>query len=211
MAVINNLLIGLLASLIGVLPPGLINMYAVKVGFREGRKKALIFSAGVCVVVMLQTFFALVFARYIDRHPEVVDVLQKVALGIFISLTIYFFFIAKDTRREIKEKEERSKTGRFFTGMLVAVLNLLPLPYWVYISLTFAGFGWFSFSEPDLWFAVLGSGMGTFVALAIYIHFFRVKEEDRKERKFKVNMNYVIGAVTALISVITLFRILKEL
>lgn len=211
MAVINNLLIGLLASLIGVLPPGLINMYAVKVGFREGRKKALIFSAGVCVVVMLQTFFALVFARYIDRHPEVVDVLQKVALGIFISLTIYFFFIAKDTRREIKEKEERSKTGRFFTGMLVAVLNLLPLPYWVYISLTFAGFGWFSFSEPDLWFTVLGSGMGTFVALAIYIHFFRVKEEDRKERKFKVNMNYVIGAVTALISVITLFRILKEL
>lgn len=211
MAVVYNLLIGSLGSLIGVLPPGLINMYAVKVGFREGRKKALIFAVGVCATVMIQTFVALIFARYIDKHPEIVSLLQKIALGIFISLTIYFFFIAKDTRREIKEKDERSKTGRFFSGMLVAALNLLPLPYWVYISLTFAGFGWFSFGEPELWFAVLGSGIGTFIALAIYINFFRVKEEERKEKKFKVNMNYIIGAVTLLISLITLFKILKEI
>lgn len=207
MAILTNLLIGLVGSFVGVLPPGLINMYALKVGIREGRRKALIFSLGVCVTVFIQTVIALIFARYLEKHPEIVDVLQKTALGIFIALTIYFFFIAKDTRREIREEDEKSKTRRFMTGMLVAGLNLLPLPYWVYIGITFSSFGWFSFEIPDLYFAALGSAMGTFIALATYVYF--VKENE--ERDLKVNMNYIIGAITAVISVITIIKIIKEL
>lgn len=207
MAIFNNLLIGIVGSFVGVLPPGLINMYALKVGIREGRKKALIFSTGVCVTVFIQTVVALVFARYLEKHPEIVDVLQKVALGIFIALTIYFFFIAKDTRRQIKDDHEKSKTRRFMSGMLVAALNLLPLPYWVYVGITFSAFGWFSFEIPDLYFAALGSAMGTFIALAIYVYF--VKE--REDRDFKVNMNYIIGGITAVISILTFIKILKEL
>ena len=104
MAIIYNLLVGFFGSFIGVLPPGLINMYAAKISMREGRKRGLLFSIGVCIIVMLQTYIALLFARYIGKHPEIVSMLQKVALGIFISLTIYFIFIAKDTRREIQKK-----------------------------------------------------------------------------------------------------------
>lgn len=207
MAIINNLLIGLVGAFVGVLPPGLINMYALKVGIREGRKNALIFSVGVCITIFIQTVVALVFARYLEKHPEIVDVLQKVALGIFMALTIFFFFIAKDTRREIKADHVKSKTRRFMSGMLVAALNLLPLPYWVYIGITFSAFGWFSFEIPDLYFAAMGSAMGTFIALAIYVYFVR----EREDRDFKINMNYIIGAITAVISIITFIKILKEL
>lgn len=208
MTILYNVLIGFIGAFIGVLPPGLINMYALKVSLKEGRKKALIFSAGVCVTVITQTLVALFFARYIEQHPEVVNVLQKVALVIFIGLTIYFFFIAADTRREIKDAKVRSKTRRFFSGMLVAALNLLPLPYWIYVSITFSAFGWFSFAAPALYFAALGSGMGTFMALAIYAYFVKTKEEPRN---FKVNMNFIIGAITAAIAVVTLLRILKAI
>lgn len=208
MAVFYNLLIGVVGAFLGVLPPGLINIYALKVSIREGRKKALIFSAGVCATVFTQTVIALIFARYLEKHPEIIDVLQKVALGIFIALTIYFFFIAKDTRREIRNDEEKSKTSRFFSGMFVAALNLLPLPYWVYIGITFSAFGWFSFGIPDMYFAALGSAIGTFIALAIYVYF--VKESD-KPKNFKINMNFIIGVITAVISVITFIKILKEL
>src|SRR5690606_15475625 len=152
-----NFIIGFLGSFIGVVPPGLLNMYAAKISMKEGRKRGFLFSAGVSVTVMAQTYVALILARYVEMHPEVVNMLQKVALGIFISLTIYFVFIAKDTRREIREREVRSKTNRFFAGMFIASLNLLPLPYWVYLSLTFSGFGVFSFSQPEMWLAVIGS------------------------------------------------------
>ena len=207
MALFYNLLIGFFGSFVGVLPPGLINMYAAKISMKEGRKRALLFSVGVCITVMLQTIIALLLARYIGRHPEVVSMLQKVALGIFISLTIYFIFIAKDTRREMRDHNENSKRNRFYLGIFIAILNLLPIPYWIYLSITFSSFGVFSFSQPALWIAVIASGIGTFSSLALYVQFFRPKEHSHK---LSLNMNYVIGIVTAAISVITLFKILKE-
>lgn len=208
MALLNNLIIGFLGSFIGVLPPGLINMYAAKISMKEGRSRGLLFAAGVCVSVMLQTYVALLFARYIGKHPEIVSMLQKVALGIFISLTIYFIFIAKDTRREMPAPKESSKRNRFFLGIFIALLNLLPLPYWMYLSITFSAFGVFSFSQPELWLAVFASGLGTFVSLALYVQFFRLKEQSRK---LSLNMNYVIGMVTAAISIITFLKILQQI
>ncbi|MFT5103091.1 MAG: threonine/homoserine/homoserine lactone efflux protein [Candidatus Latescibacterota bacterium] len=208
MSLVFNFIIGFLAAFVGLIPPGLLNMSAVKISMKNGRKQALLFSVGVCVTVMIQTFVAFVFSRYLDKNPEIVDFLQKTALGIFICLTVFFFFIAKDTRREIPEKMNKSKTNRFFTGMLIGVLNMLPLPYWVYISISFAAFGWFSFDQLSLWMAVIGSGLGTFAMLMIYIQFFKKKDD---KLLFRVNMNYIIGCITAMISIITLVKILNDL
>ncbi len=207
MALILNFVVGFLASFVGVIPPGLLNMSAAKISMKEGRKKGLLFSIGVCITVMVQTYIALLFAGYLDRHPEVVDMLQKVALGIFICITIFFFFIAKDTRREVPEEVNKSKTSKFFSGMFLGALNLLPLPYWVYISITFAGFGWFRFTQPELLAAVIASGFGTFTMLIIYVQYFRKKED---QGKLKVNMNYIIGFITAVISIITAIKIFNN-
>ena len=208
MSVLLNFAIGFLAALVGVIPPGLLNMTAAKISMKQGRKIALLFSAGVCLTVCVQTYVALLFARYLDKHPEIIEMLQKVALGIFLCITIYFLFIAKDTRREIPKEVNHSKTNRFFYGILLAALNLLPIPYWVYISITFSAFGWFSFEQPGLWAAVIASGFGTFVMLAIYIQFFKQKERNKRSR---LNMNYIIGLITAMISVITLIKIINSM
>ena len=208
MSLFINFIIGLVASIIGVTPPGLLNMSAAKISMAEGRKKAFLFSLGVSTTVLIQTFIALIFARYIDKNPDIVDMLQKVALGIFVSLTVYFFFIAKGTPKETIREVNHSKTNRYFSGIFLAALNLLPIPYWVYISITFSSFGWFSFSQPELWACVIGSTLGTFWVLGMYAWFFRPKEN---QRVLKVNMNYVIGAITAAISVITFIRILRNM
>lgn len=207
MSLFANLAIGFFAAIVGVVPPGLLNMTAAKISMKQGRKAALLFSAGVCVTVCMQTYIALIFARYLDGHPEVVDTLQKVALGIFICLTLYFFFIARDTRREIPREMERSKTNRFFYGILLATLNLLPLPYWVYISITFSSFDWFSFDQMPLWAAVIASGLGTFAMLFIYTQFFRKQKE---KRMFRLNMNYLIGVITAIIAAITFVKVFQN-
>lgn len=208
MSILLNFTIGFLGALVGVIPPGLLNMSAAKISVLQGRKVALLFSVGVGITVCIQTFVALLFARYLEMHDEVVDLLQKVALGIFVCITIYFFFIAKDTRREVPKQMNRSKTNRFFYGMLLAALNLLPLPYWVYLSVTFSAFGWFSFEQMGIWAAVIASGMGTFLMLLIYAQFFRKKHE---KKMFRVNMNYVIGLLTAVISAVTLVKILNNM
>ena len=211
MAILFNFIIAFSAAFIGVIPPGLINMSAAKISMKEGRRNATLFSLGVCVTVMFQTYIALLFARYLDKNPDVIASLEQVALGIFICITIYFLFIAKDTRRAIPENLVRkSKKKRFFGGIFIAFLNVLPLPYWVYVSVTFSAFGWFSFDTPELITAILASGIGTFIMLRLYIHFFKRKDSSRNT-PLKVNMNFIIGAVTALISLITAFKIFKDL
>ena len=211
MAILFNFIIAFSAAFIGVIPPGLINMSAAKISMKEGRRNATLFSLGVCVTVMFQTYIALLFARYLEKNPDVIASLEQVALGIFICITIYFLFIAKDTRRAIPENLVRkSKKKRFFGGIFIAFLNVLPLPYWVYISVTFSAFGWFSFDTPELITAILASGVGTFIMLRLYIHFFKRKDSSRNT-PLKVNMNFIIGAVTALISLITAFKIFKDL
>ena len=209
MSLLLNFIIGLVASIVGVIPPGFLNLAAAKISMSEGRKRGLLFSLGVSVTVFFQTYIALLFARYLDSHPNIVDMLQKVALGIFLCITIYFFFIAKDIRKENPRQTHKSKTNRFFSGMFLSVLNLLPLPYWVYVSITFSTFGWFEFSQPELLLTVFASAMGTFLVLAIYVWFFRPK--DNNPKRLKLNMNYIIGTITAVISIITFVKILKNI
>ena len=208
MTALVNFLVGYLASFIGLIPPGLLNMTAAKIGVKQGRKPALIFSIGVIVVVCIQTGLGLAFARYIEQHPEIVDILQKVTLGIFLALTFYFFALAKDTRREIPKGVKRSKTNRFLYGILLSALNMLPIPYWVYVSISLSAMGWFFFNPQVLGWAIFGSAMGTFSMLLIYIYFFRRKLPIGN---FGFNLNYLLGAITGLISLITVIRIWQRM
>lgn len=208
MEVILHLLFGFVAAFIGVIPPGLLNITAAKISLNHGRKSATVFAFGVALTVAIQTAIALLFARYLDMHPEIVQLLRQIALGIFICLTIYFFFIAKDTRRRAPNKVKKSTKGRFFLGMFLAAINLLPLPYWVYVSITFNGFGWFAFTSQAIFMCVIGAALGTLAMLAVYIQFF--KHLKSKNNLHKVNMNYIIGGITGAISVLTLLKILQD-
>ena len=208
MTALVNFFVGYLASFIGLIPPGLLNMTAAKIGVKQGRKPALIFSVGVIVVVCVQTGLGLAFARYIEQHPEIVDILQKVTLGIFLALTFYFFVLAKDTRREIPKGVKRSKTNRFLYGILLSSLNMLPIPYWVYVSISLSALGWFFFDPQVIGWAIFGSAIGTFSMLLIYIYFFRRKLPIGN---FGFNLNYFLGAITGLISLITVIRIWQRM
>jgi len=208
MAGVFNFFVGYIAALIGLIPPGLLNMTAAKIAVKQGRKPAIIFSFGVILVVCSQTLIALFFARYLEGYKEVVNILQKVALGIFLALTFYFFVLAKDSRREVPKGVKKSKTNRFWYGVLLAAINLLPIPYWVYISISFSAFGWF-FLEPSLvvW-AVIGSGLGTMSMLLLYIYFFRRR---LPVGTFGFNVNFFLGCITSLVSLITIIRIVQNM
>ena len=88
-------LLGLLFAFIGVIPPGMLNMSAAKISLKEGHVRGFVFSIGVCVTVGVQTYLALIFAKYLNQHPDVVDVLKRVALVLFVLISIYFFLLAK--------------------------------------------------------------------------------------------------------------------
>lgn len=196
-------------TLIGVIPPGLLNISAAKISLKEGHVRGIMFSIGVCTIVFLQTYLASIFARYISNHPEIIDILQRAAFVIFILITIYYLFIAKDKSNTTREPQIKSKHSRFFQGMFLSSINVFPIPFQAYMTITLASFGWLDFSMTSIISYVTGTAMGTFVMLYIYIFFFdKIKNKPIASQK---NMNYILGGITGMISVVTLFNIIKEL
>lgn len=196
-------------ALVGVIPPGLLNMTAAKISLREGAGRGIMFSTGVCLVVFVQTYIAAIFARYLSNRPDIVEILQRVAFVIFVLITIYFFLLAsKETEPKI-EAEIKSKHSRFFNGMFLSVLNVFPIPYQAYMTITLASFGVMDFERLSIITYVTGASMGTFVMLYVYIFFFdKIKDKAFTSQK---NMNYIIGSVTGIVALITLINILMEL
>lgn len=208
MAYILPLLFGFAASVIGILPPGLINMTAAKISLQDGKNRAMMFTAGAVLIIFFQTYLALIFARYIDAHQEVVILLREIGFGIFALVTVYFLLIAKKPKVKIKEDLKiKSKKSRFFLGMLVSAINFFPIPYYVFVSVTLASFGYFNFEPVSVYSFVLGVVLGSFLVFYTYIAFFN-KIQHKTEFLMK-NMNVLIGSITGIISVFTLYNILK--
>jgi len=201
--------LGLIIAFIGVIPPGLLNMTAAKISLKEGYSRGIMFSIGVCLVVIIQTYIAVIFARYLSNHPDVIDILQRVALVIFVLITIYYLLIAKTSNTSEIVNHTKSKHNRLFFGMFLSSLNVFPIPYQAYMSITLASFGWLQFDKTSIASYVVGAAMGTFVMLYMYIFFFdKIKNKSFTSQK---NMNYIIGGITGIISIFTLINIIKEL
>ncbi|MBB4800533.1 threonine/homoserine/homoserine lactone efflux protein [Flavobacterium nitrogenifigens] len=208
MVYLTPLLSGFIAAAIGIIPPGLINMTAAKINLKEGKKNALWFAIGAVLVIFFQVYVAVLFARVIDNRPDVVTLLREVGFGIFSILTIYFLFIAKEPKTKKKSKiKKSSKKSRFFLGMLLSGLNFFPIPYYVVVSVTLASYHLFVFENNIIFTFVLGSVLGSFAALYSYIAFFgRI---EKKTDYIMRNMNTIIGSITGLIALATLFNILN--
>ncbi|WP_299366144.1 lysine transporter LysE [Winogradskyella sp.] len=201
--------LGLFVSLIGVIPPGLLNMTAAKISLKEGPGRGITFSSGVCLIVFVQTYVAAIFSRYLSNRPDIVEILQRVAFVIFVLITVYFLVIARNQKEAKVETDIKSKQSRFFHGMFLSSLNVFPIPYQAYMTITLASFGWMDFERISIITYVTGAAMGTFVMLYFYIFFFdKIKDKSFTSQK---SMNYSIGIITGVVALVTFINILREL
>lgn len=198
---------GFIAAVIGILPPGLINMTAAKVSLVDGKKRALMFVLGAILVIFFQTYISVIFAQYIDLHKEVVVLLREIGLFIFIALTIYFLKYAKQPKLNSENVPVKSKRSRFFMGMIVSAINFFPIPYYVLVSLALASYKFFVFSPIPIYSLVLGVVLGSFSVFYFYVTFFNKMKS--KAEFFINNMNKMIGIITGVIAIITLFNVVK--
>ena len=208
MQVIGLFFLGFISAFVGISPPGLINMTAVKVNLKEGKRTALWFVFGAVIIIFFQTFLALLFARVIDKSPSLILLLREIGCVIFALLTIYFLFVAKKPKLKGGNIKKYSNSSRFFLGMLLSALNFFPIPYYVFLGITFASYQLFSFDFLSILIFVLGVVSGAFVVFYGYVVFFTKIES--KADFFIQNMNKIIGTITGLIAVVTFLNILKH-
>lgn len=209
MKAILPIFLGIIISIIGIIPPGLINLTAAKISLKDGKNRAFMFVLGALIVIFLQTVIALIFARYIDSHQEISLLLREIGFVIFSILTIYFFFVAKkptsNFQNDIKIK---SKKSRFFLGMFISAINFFPIPFYVFMSVTLASFGYFNFDENSIYNFAIGVVLGSFLVFYGYITYF--KNLDTKTAFISKNINLIIGSITGFVAFMSLIYIVRN-
>ena len=201
------LFLGFTIAVIGILPPGLINMTAAKVSVVDGRNEAISFAIGASVIVFIQTFIAIQFAKFIYSRQDIITLLQEIGLFLFIAITIFLFWTARKPKKEKQEIKLHSKSNRFFLGMLISALNLFPIPFYVFVSVSLSSYGLFYFNSLHVYSFVSGVVIGSFTGFYLYILYF--KNHQSKSDYLIKNGNYIIGSITGLISIVTFFKLIN--
>lgn len=197
-------LTGLGASVFGTLLPGILNATVVKISKREGMKNAYSFMLGTFIIIALQTYLAVFFAKIIDRSVFITNIIREIGFVVFLILTIYFF-VSKPKKRDDNEIEITQKRKRFTQGILLALINVFPIFYYVFITITAVNNSFYEINYISNILLTVGVLIGSFLAFIFYINLF--KNAVLQENFVLKNINKILGCVTGIITVINLYKL----
>lgn len=206
MSYLIHLAIGFGMSYLGFLPPGMLNMTAVRQTIEKGLPSAALFSLGAATTVGVQAAIALFFADLLRTQPIILEVLQYAAIPIFVLLAYYFY---RQGKREIKSNDKKTNQRPYFAGLLLATFNTIAIPFYFGYCSIFAHKGWIKMEMPFTLFIIAGAALGAF---ALFVTYSKFAEYIVSKIQFVArNINFILSAFFLLMALIMIFRQLNEL
>lgn len=199
-------LFGFFAATIGTSIPGLLNLTAVKISVQDGTLAARWFALGAALILGVQAWIALVFARYLEKHSEITDGLVDLSILLFLAMSIYFLAMSTKTfglRKKEKKYKVRGNSSRFLQGALLSSMNLFPIPYYVFISLTLVSYAFFPMQLFYVQFFVFGAFLAAFIVFLVYVRLFKNTPTQESSMRY---MNRVIGFVTLTVAFLNIWK-----
>ena len=189
----------------GVIPPGLINMSVAKTCVQHGKKNGILVAVGASIIVLFQALIAIQLARYIFGNSYVQNMLLRTGLVIFAIMAIFFFVKAKKSKVKKVVVPKNAGLKSLGKGMMVAVLNVLPIPYFCALGVGLNVSGKVEYDVMAITIFILAAALGTFTALYFYATFFA--RIEKKSASFNKYSNYFMAGLMVVLVVITLIRI----
>ncbi len=207
MNLLISFLSGFVCAFVGITPPGLLNMTAAKVSMKEGKRSAFWFIFGAGIIIFIQVYLAVFFARIINNNTDILLLFREVGFAVFGLLSLYFLWFAKKAKINKPKMNKQNRKNRFFMGMLLSSVNLMPIPYYAFITITLSSYSYFWFDNSSVFAFVSGAVLGTLLVFYGYVTFFQKIES--KTDYFTKNMNTILGIISGLVSLISLINIVK--
>lgn len=193
------------AAFLGVIPPGMLNITALKTRIEKGTKNANMFTLGVAIIILIQALIGVQISKYLYHHPEVIDLLMEIAIVIFLALSIFFYVSARKVSDDREKLVSDKKRNDFFKGLILASLNMLSIPYYSGINAMWRSSNLIDFNPIDTSVFVFSAALGTSAVLLIYIRYLKnIKIEKKRLGK---RLNYILSALMFLLFVITIIRL----
>ena len=198
-------LITFFASLVGVIPPGLINMTVAKTCLESGKKNGILVAIGASIVVFVQALLAILLAKYIFYNPYIKNMLLRTGGVIFFFMAIYFFVKAKQRKTKIKEYKHANSRS-LFKGIMMSTLNVLPIPYFCTVAAALSVSGKIEYDALRIIVFGIAAGTGTFVTLYFYVvYFLKIEKKTASITKYS---NLFMGILMLVLVLLTLARII---
>ncbi len=158
---------GFIVTFIGIAPPGIISLSALKVAVEKGEKAGVWFAFGVMWPDIIQAHIAILGAQYILNHPGLLDWLSKAALFVLIVMAYTAY---KQGKKGLKESALTKFNIRnpFFYGMFISAVNPMAIPFYFAYSSLLKYNGIIRFDQPYASVYIAGAVLGAFTLLSIY-------------------------------------------
>lgn len=198
--------LGTLFAVIGVLPPGILNMTAVKTALEKGSRTSLRFAIGASAIVFFQAFIGMVLAKYLNTLPAFIETLQKAALIILTALAIYFLLKARNHSHKFDDPEPK-KGYPFSLGVFLSAINVLAIPYHCAIASYLEVKELITLANPYIPLYSIGASVGTFAVFMVYIRF--ASFIKNRAGFMARNINYFLCAICLILLLVTTLKLLN--
>lgn len=206
MTILFSFILGFFIAAVGIVAPGMLNMTIAKLSVSEDRKQALLFAFGAVLMVLIQCFVGVYFAKVLDANPSISENLKKFGTVIFILLTFFFIYNGIRAKKPKLDVAIKSKSNRFVYGITLSSLNMFAIPYYAFVSLTLASKEVFQFTLPNIITFTIAAALGTYFIFYLYAVLF--KKVEHKVTFITNNINFLIAAITGLVAVSSLYKML---
>lgn len=200
-----HILLGYAMAFVGVLPPGMLNMTAMKTAISVNKRAGLMYALGAALMVVPQSFIALYFARFFARHPEIIENLS--IAGVVVLFSLGFFFLWQAGRKTIRESTIR-RGNYLLIGVVMSSLNMLAVPYYLVYSAVLETKGLLLLEKWHIAFFVLGAFLGAFSIFVLYVLLSGVLMS--RVRFIAKNINYILGFLFLTLGILLLIDLLNK-
>ena len=201
---LQTFIAGLFISLSGSLPLGNLNVAAMQIASRETLRKALWFAIGVTVVEMLYLMITLNLVGRIDLHQQLFHFFRMLSVLLLLIMAVGSF--KATTNKEGKNIVIDNKAKRLFLGAAMSAVNPMQIPFWMGWVIYLLSQSWIANSAAGNTVFTISAGIGTFLALLIFIIAGRKFSALMRQNAKLVNLS--MGCLFTLMAVFQILHLL---
>ena len=197
MEYLSHFILGVLATYIGLLAPGILNMTIVQIAIDRGVKRATAFSFGASIIVFAQAGIAMVCTNYLHKHDEIIERIESVGVFVFFVLAIVFFM---KTRSKFKFRRKKQHENYILKGVLMSTMNMLAIPFYLGVSTFLVIKGLLLMGTSYITLFVVGALFGSYLLFFTYISF--AKTIKKRSNFITQSINYFLSLIFIVLGLI---------
>lgn len=199
---IVTFLLAMLVAFVGFVPPGMINMTALKRSIEMNRREATLFVSGAVSVILIQAFIAVTFSRYLVQNPGIVENLTYAAIIVFLGLAFWFY---RQATAQVKMQEKKPDRNSYVAGLSMSAMNMLAIPFFLGYGTMMEANGWLQTSAPHNFIFAFGAVAGAFLLFFTYVLF--AEFIQRRIQFVARNINYILSGLFMVLAISTIINL----